>query len=294
MPNVIEALTAAGVDNARAEELLKDEKLKTVLTGFVESGLRQSDYDRKMNSGKAELSAAQARVAEQTAALETERARMNEQFLEAQRQREAADLVVAGALAKARTAGALYGLDLEKELFGDRASGVTPSPAPTQPAKGTSAPNSDLGRRMDDIENLFKAVPNLTVELQDIALQHAQLFPDRPLVLKTILDKAVEQRRSPTQVWDDEFGASAARNERQAEKFRLEGEERARVKFQQEASKRAASPFGIPAPPSPIFAASANKNLLAPGDRGKHMQEAIERASAALAERKYAPGRREA
>ena len=292
MPGLLEDLTAAGLDPKVAEEISKNEKVAPVLNTWREGGLRQSDYDRKMNLGKAELSAAQQRVAEQAAALETERTRMNSQFLEAQQAREASDMLNAQMLAKAKTASAVYGVDLVKELVGD--AKVEPTARKESVAAAPGNGNGDLNKRLDDLEGLFKAVPNLTVELQDIALQHATLFPDKPLVLKDILNKAVELRIPPTQVWDNLFGASQKRTELQAEKYRLEGEERARTKFEQQASQKAASPFGIQAPASPIFAAAANKSQ--PVSREAGMAEAVARATEAMMSHKYAPNynRREA
>ena len=288
MPNLIDDLAAVGIDPKIAEEIAKNEKAAATLNQWREGGLRQSDYDRKMNMGKAELTAAQAKVAEQAAALEQERVRMNEEFLSAQRAREAADMLNAEVMARAKTASAVYGIDLQKELFGDHTPG---SPAIKPPAPAASAgPSTDLEKRLKEVENLFEAVPNLTVELQDIALEHAKLFPDKPLILKEIMQKSVEQRRPPTKVWDDMFGATAKREEIVAEKYRKEGEERARAAIQLEQSKKAAAPFGIQTPASPIFAASANKSVPAPGDRAKGMADAIARASEALMSGKYAPG----
>jgi hypothetical protein len=287
---LVKDLTEKGMDATIAAQIVSNERVATALDEQRLNGLRQSEFDRKMNLGKAELTAEKARLAEQATALETDRTRMNSQFLESQQQREAADLLNAQILAKAKTASAVYGVDLVKELIGDAKVEPTARKEPVAAAPG----NGDVNKRMDDLEGLFKAVPNLTVELQDIALQHAMLFPDKPLVLKDILNKAVELRIPPTQVWDNLFGASQKRTEIQAEKYRLEGEERARTKFEQERSKKEASPFGIQSPASPIFAAAANKEHL--NDRSKNMADAVARATEAMSIHKYAPGfnRREA
>jgi len=284
---VVKELTAAGVDPAKAEEIIKDEKIATALQHSLEHGLRQNEFDRKMNLGKAELAAEKQRVAEQAAGLETERTRMTEQFLEAQKQREAADMVLAEALARAKTAEATYGVPLTKEIFGDH----TPGPAPTrkpEPVQQPPAVDPALGKRMDDLEGLFQALPELQLEFQDIAVRHAQLFPDKPLDMKAVWSKAKELRQKPTQVWDNLFGATQKEEEIVAERYRLEGEARARTKFEQDASKRAAAPFGVPAAPSPIFAAAANKNT--GNDRTRNMAEAVQRATEAMMSGKYASG----
>jgi hypothetical protein len=288
---LVKDLTEKGMDATVAAQIVSNEKVATALDEQRLNGLRQSEFDRKMNLGKAELAAEKQRNAEAAASLETERTRMNQQFLTAQQEREAADMLNAQVLARAKTASAVYGVDLEKELFG-KPDGTNP-PARKEPAVAADG-NGDLGRRLDDLEGLFKAVPNLTVELQDIALQHATLFPDKPLVLKDILNKAVELRIPPTQVWDNLFGATQKRTELQAEKYRLEGEERARTKFEQEQSKKTAAPFGIQSPASPIFAAAANKTQ--PVSREAGMAAAVARATEAMMSHKYAPNysRREA
>ena len=290
---LVKDLTEKGMDATVAAQIVSNEKVATALDEQRLNGLRQSEFDRKMNLGKAELAAEKQRIAEQATSLETERTRMNQQFLTAQQEREAADMLNAQVLARAKTASAVYGVDLEKELFG-KPDGTNP-PARKEPAPAaTGNGNGDLTKRLDDLEGLFKAVPNLTVELQDIALQHATLFPDKPLVLKDILNKAVELRIPPTQVWDNLFGATQKRTELQAEKYRLEGEERARTKFEQEQSKKTAAPFGIQSPASPIFAAAANKTQ--PVSREAGMAEAVARATEAMMSHKYAPNynRREA
>ena len=150
MPGLLEDLTAAGLDPKVAEEISKNEKVAPVLNTWREGGLRQSDYDRKMNLGKAELSAAQQRVAEQAAALETERTRMNSQFLEAQQAREASDMLNAQMLAKAKTASAVYGVDLVKELVGD--AKVEPTARKESVAAAPGNGNGDLNKRLDDLE----------------------------------------------------------------------------------------------------------------------------------------------
>jgi len=252
--------------------------------------LRQSDYDRKMNLGKAELAAEKQRLAEQAVSLEAERTRMTEQFLESQRQREGADMVLAEAMAKAKTAEATYGVPLTKEIFGDHTPGPPP---PRVEATVKAAADPALGKRLDDLEGLFQALPELQLEFQDIAVRHASLFPDKPLNMKEIWSKAKELRLKPTQVWDNLFGATQKEQETVAERYRLEGEERARTKFEQEQSKRAATPFGIQSPASPVMQLAGKGKL---DNRSQSMADAVQRASEALLTHKYAPGfnRREA
>ena len=295
---VVKELTAAGVDATKVEELIKDEKIATALQRSIENGLRQSDYDRKMNLGKAELAAEKQRLAEQAAELETTKTRMTAEFLEAHRQREEAEALNSEVLARAKTASAVYGTDLVKELFGDHTPGAPP--ARTAPAAAPPPAGPDVNKRIDGVEELFRALPNLMVDMQSIAIEHATLFPDKPFNPREIMDKAVELRQPVTQVWDNLYGATAKKQEIQAEKFRQEGAVAERARLEQEQSKRAATPFGMKTPASPIFAAAA-KSAAARGTtetngRDQRRAEAVQRATAAMAEGKYAPGyaRREA
>ena len=122
MPTLQEELTAAGVDAKVAEELLKNPKVAERFEG----SLRQSDYDRKMNAGKAELEAERQRLGEQRAQFEQAQQRINEQFTAAQREREAAGLKVAAVREKSKSLSSMYGIDFEKQLF----EGADPEPVP--------------------------------------------------------------------------------------------------------------------------------------------------------------------
>ena len=293
---LVKELATAGIDPKIAEEITKNEKAAQALDDWRQNGLRQSDYDRKFNLSKAEIAAEKARVAEQAVALETERGRMNEQFLAAQQEREKAELALAEARAKIATASRVYSVDLEKEIFGDHTPGPPPKPA-VREEKPNGAPQPELSKRLDDIEKMFEAVPNLTVELQDIALQHAQLFPDKPLVLKDIMEKAVAARKSPQFIWDNEFGATAKRQEMERDKYRAEGAKAERERLEQEASRKAAAPFGQPGK-YPLLEAAAAKKSMPISDwlngRASRERESVAKAVVAFQSGKYAaPGSRQ-
>ena len=283
---VVRTLTELGADPQLVQQLIANEKVGTGLQNYVESGLRQSDYDRKMNAGKAEIAAARAELDEFKAKLESDRVRMNGQFMTAQQEREASDLRLAAVQAKAKTLGQVYGIDAEKELFGDAV--VQP---PTQRTQQQAEP-SDIDKRIGALEDLFRTNVNFEVELHDVMRQHMELFPDKPLVMKEILNDAVAQRRSPTAVWDDKFGATAKRAEITADKYRAEGRAAAEIDYKQKLSEQKVNPFGIATPPSPIFQAAANKTgVKAPlGNRQQNAGSAIQRATEALLSHKYAPG----
>ena len=285
---VTKTLTESGLDPQLVSQIVGNEKAASALQERIEGNLRQSDYDRRMNSGKAEIAAAKQELDEFKAKLEADRVRMNGQFLTAQQEREAAESRLAAVQAKAKTLGQVYGIDAEKELFGE----TTVQPPVRQAHNGEVAVSPDLDKRIGALEDLFRTNVNFEVELHDVMRQHMELFPDKPLIMKEILDDAVKQRRSPTQVWDDKFGATTKRQEITAEKYRAEGRAAAEIEYKQKLSEQKVNPFGIATPPSAIFQAAANKGgSKAPlNSRQQNTSNAIQRATEALLSHKYAPG----
>ena len=283
---VTKNLTDLGLDPQLVQQIIANEKVAAGLQGYVESGLRQSDYDRKMNSGKAEIAAAKQELDEFKAKLEADRVRMNGQFLTAQQEREAAESRLAAVQAKAKTLGQVYGIDAEKELFGE----ATVQP----PVRQTQQPDvsNDFTRRLEQVESLVPGQVNLTTELMDIARQHAELFPSQSLNFQDLMKDSIAQRRSPTSVWDDKFGATAKRQEITADKFRAEGRAQAEAEYKQKLSEQKVNPFGIATPPSAIFQAAANKggNKAPLSIKQQSTASAIQRATEALLSHKYAPG----
>jgi len=303
---VTKTLTDSGIDPSLVAQIVGNEKAAAALQTHIESGLRQSDYDRKMNAGKAEIAAARSELDEFKAKLEADRVRMNGQFMtpakaeestiEARRtQREEARQkkvrqVRIGAPHRGRPTPMLmvvYGIDAEKELFGD----TTTTPTTTQRTQQQAEP-SDIDKRIGALEDLFRTNVNFEVELHDVVRQHMELFPGTPIVMKEILDDAVKQRRSPTAVWDDKFGATAKRAELTADKYRAEGKLAAEAEYKQKLSEQKVNPFGIATPPSPVFQAAANKggNKAPLNSRQQNAGSAIQRATEALLSHKYAPG----
>ena len=283
---VTKNLTDLGLDPQLVQQIIANEKVAAGLQGYVESGLRQSDYDRKMNSGKAEIAAAKQELDEFKAKLEADRVRMNGQFLTAQQEREAAESRLAAVQAKAKTLGQVYGIDAEKELFGE----ATVQP----PARQTQQPDvsNEFTRRLEQVESLVPGQVNLTTELMDIARQHAELFPSQSLNFQDLMKDSIAQRRSPTSVWDDKFGATSKRQEITADKYRAEGRAAAEADYKQKLSEQKVNPFGIATPPSAIFQAAANKggNKAPLSTKQQSTASAIQRATEALLSHKYAPG----
>jgi hypothetical protein len=282
MPTLLEELTAAGVEAKLAEELLKNPKVAERFEG----SLRQSDYDRKMNAGKAELDAERQRLAEQAKQFELAQQRISEQFTAAQRDRERAGLSVAAVREKAKSISAIYGIDFEKQLFdGEQAP---PAVQPPAAAAGGSEELKALREEIRQLQDLFRTNVSFETQLHNIARQHDELFPDKTLDFEKLIAKSVEQRRTPAQVWDDEFGATAKRQEMQAEKFREEGRKQAQAEMQKRISEGNVNPLRPSAPMSPIMQMAGKRDAGTPNDRAQRRGQSIAAAVEAFNSRKYA------
>ena len=284
MPTLQEELTAAGVDAKVAEELLKNPKVAERFEG----SLRQSDYDRKMNAGKAELEAERQRLGEQRAQFEQAQQRINEQFTAAQREREAAGLKVAAVREKSKSLSSMYGIDFEKQLF----EGADPEPVPAVRTPPVAAGGTDKAvmDRLAALEDLFRTNVSFETQLHNIARQHDELFPDKPLDFEQLISESVQQRRTPAQVWDDKFGATAKRQEMQAEKFREEGRKQAREDLEKKISQGNVNPLRPNVPTSPIFQVAGKRDAGTPNDRLGRRGQSIAAAVDAFNSGKYAAG----
>jgi len=289
---LVDELAAVGVDKTVAEEIAKNPKAAAALEERLQGYLRQSDYDRKMNSGKAELDAAKKTLQEQLDAFEIQKQAINDQYIAGLKSREQAEAALATVRAKAKTAAELYGVPLDKELFGEGDPVIPQKREDPQPG-----PGPDIIKRVDLVENLFRDNVNLQVEMMDVARQHSELFPDKPLVMKELLDDAVKQRRTMTQVWDDKYGATAKREEIKADKYRAEGAAKATEALEKKYSGQQVNGIRTDLPMGPLFtmANSKEKGLTAPHNRDMNGAQAVANAVAAFASGKYrAGGNREA
>jgi hypothetical protein len=282
---LVDELAAVGVDKTVAEEIAKNPAVAAKLQEKFEANMRQSDYDRFMNSKKAEFTATQKALQEEKEAFEAQKKVINEQYLGALRSREETETALAALRAKVRTASDTYGVDLTKELFGDT-NNNNHQDDHRKKDDDKKIPD-DIDKRLSVVEDLFRNNINLEVEMHDIVRQHMELFPDKPLLMKEILDDAVKQRRSPTQVWDDKFGATSKREEIKADKYRKEGAEAAKAELEKKYSGQQVNGFRTDIPISPIFKLGENKALSAPKDRERGRAESIASAVQALESGKY-------
>lgn len=249
MPTLVEDLIASGLDKETAEKVAAAPAAKT-LDNWRQNGLRQDEFSRKMNLLTDEQKVSKQRIDEEAARLATEKARVAETISESNKAREAAEVRLATAVAKSRTASADFGIDLTKDIFGDIATPGVPV-VPAAPEKPTTSDTSE--ERMRTLEELFHQVPKLNVELQQIALDHNKLFPATPLDLKKVWDESVRLRREPTYVWDQLYGATAERQKQEAERYRAEGRAEQKTADELEMSRKLAAAHGNPAPTSSSF-----------------------------------------
>jgi hypothetical protein len=286
------SLTEAGLAPEVVTQLVANEKAAQTLQSWHEGGLRQSDYDRKMNAGKAEIEAKKAELQEQVTTFEAQKAAINKQYMDGIKTAEQAKIALDAVRRKAESQSAIYGVDLVKDLFDETTSNIqVPN---RQPDPRNDEPSGKFEKRMEMVESLVPGVVDYTTEMLDVARQHAELFPDKPLVFKDLLKEAKDQRRSPTAVWDDKFGATAKREEIKADKYRAEGAAKAKEDLEKKYSGMMVNGVRTDIPMSPIFQTAANKNLSAPKDKEAGRQASIQGAVEALASGKYRQGARRA
>jgi hypothetical protein len=90
----------------------------------------------------------------------------------------------------------------------------TPAAAPANPA----APNSfDASKyvTVDALNQMSDSVGAGLAALQDMVLEHSQLFPDRRLDVRAIRAEAVAARKNVYDYWEQKFGVPAARTARE-------------------------------------------------------------------------------
>jgi hypothetical protein len=280
---LVDELAAVGVDKAVAEEIAKNPTAAKALQEKFEGSMRQSDYDRFMNSKKAEFEAQRRQLQEEVTTFEKTKEAINKQYLEGLTSREQMESQLATVRAKAKTQSDIYGVDLVKELFGTSEPVVTP-PRREEP-KG-----NEYDDRIKKVEDLFLNGVKLQTQMMEISRQHQELFPDKPINFEEIMDDAAKQRRMPMQVWDDKYGASAKRADILADKYRAEGAAKAKEDLEKKYSGREVNAFRTDIPLSPAFAAANNKTLASPKDRAAGSAQSVQNAVDAFLSGKYRQG----
>jgi hypothetical protein len=183
---------------------------------IAEGTMRQSDYDRVMNEGKAELARAQADLAAANDRLNTEmaewatvQAQGGQQTAQMQRDLEKARAQVALLSTRVSTYAQQAGIDPTKALEGlEAAPTVPPQNQPPQ------APDLTPFARAEDVQKLFgqfgQAMVTLPAELFAIATEHQELT-GKPLdtreITREILARAGTKGNTkttdPRAIWEE-------------------------------------------------------------------------------------------
>ena len=154
--------------------------------------------------------------------------------------------------------------------------------APPSAAPGAGAPALPAGFdpskyiSRDDLASLTDRAGDGLAALQDMVLEHSQLFPDRPLNVREIRRAAVAARQDVYTYWENQYKVADARAARAkaADDARLDAvRKEEREKVTAEFADRMGNPsLGIPGPSTNVFVlrkgdVSREKQPWADGDR---------------------------
>lgn len=116
--------------------------------------------------------------------------------------------------------------------------------APAAPAPG-APPTTATGPTWEQVRELAEAEGAAIALAQDIAAEHARLFPNRPINFRQLREKAKTSRKPLEQVWQEDFGVLAARQA--AEDAKVAAHDAAmRAEGEAAAVARLASQYGNP------------------------------------------------
>jgi hypothetical protein len=174
-------------------------------TYLEESGLRQSDYDRKMNKLKEEHQQRLEEVAEKEAAADRFAAQNgewfnqnNSKFTKATQELEAARVEKAKLEERMRGLATRYGVP-DEEL------NIPVSAAPATPP-AAAAPAFDEKRFVprEEADRFARDLPLVTAELHELAEEHRELFGKPLRGSKELIQKAMKQNKTMRAVWEEE------------------------------------------------------------------------------------------
>jgi hypothetical protein len=286
---LLDELGATGEDRTAVESFFtKNPTAAQKASDWRENGLRQSDYDRKMNMLKAEVDADKARVTQAEQAILASRDTMNGQYTKALEEREAAENALAATRARINRVATEYTIPLTE--FG--IEGSNPNPPNPQPQRPQTQPDPQYVSRQDfdTVVDLTKRLPMLPVQLMKLQREHQELFGTY-FDEQTVIDKALELKKPLEQVADLMFGMTAKRNEKHDNQVRLE--ERAKVETEMKAkySQANVNPMrtDVNAKPGPVFELKRPEIAGVPGPRPDRLQSGVEAAVNAFRESKYRP-----
>jgi len=173
-------------------------------TYLEESGLRQSDYDRKMNKLKEEHQAKLQEVADKEAAADAFATKNgqwfnenNSKFTKAQKDLEDARVKEAQLVERMKGLASRYGVPDEELNIPVSAAPVTPPAA---------APAFDEKRFVprEEADRFARDLPLVTAELHELSEEHRELFGKPLRGSKELIQKAMKQNKTMRAVWEEE------------------------------------------------------------------------------------------
>lgn len=267
---ILDELGATGDDRNLLEQYFtKNEPLAAKLNEWREGGLRQSDYTRRMEGLKATETAKLAELATQEQNLTQIRENMNAQFLQAQKDREAAEVRAAAMQAHVKRLQAEW--NLPEAAVKDILDGAAPAPASAGPAPSVNGPvNFDASQFVsrkdyDELKSLALKLPTLATKLPGMRAQHQALFGECPPDFEEkLLAEAQKQQRPIETVWDNVYGVTEKRNAANEARIRADERAKAETEFKAKYSQSNVNPVTALRPDlngqnSPIFHQESGK-----------------------------------
>lgn len=173
-------------------------------------------------------------------------------------------------------------IDVAKDL------GYDTPPAPNAPPANTPAGfDASKYATADQIRTTLDSAGDGLAALQDIVMEHAQLFPDKPLRVRELRKSAVAAGKSVEQYWLDTYGVPAARDAR-ATADKTAYETRLREEGRKEAAAEYSSLYGNPdarplVPSSNPFTPNVGKGReKQPWEVGDRSNDRVQRATQAF------------
>jgi hypothetical protein len=291
---LLDELGATGEDRTAVERFFSaNPNAAQKASDWRENGLRQSDYDRKMNMLKAEVTAEKTRISEAETQLAASRDTMNSQYTQALRDREEAQNRLAAVSARITRVATEYQVPVTE--FGLDAAGTTPpNPAVTQPAREPNPNNNGqfVSRAdFDSLTDLTKRLPMLPVDIMAAERDYRKAFGnDDGFDPKAVINKALELQRPVAEAADLLYGIGAKQKERYEATIRQDERAKADAEWKTKVSQNAANPMRTDLTQAPGVVFNLKRPEITggtPGPRPDRTASGVEGAVAAFREGKY-------
>ena len=288
---LLDELGATGEDRTAVESFFtKNPTAAQKASDWRENGLRQSDYDRKMNMLKAEVDADRARIQQAEQTILASRDTMNAQYTQALADREAAENRLAQTTARINRVATEYNIPVTE--FGIDGTQTQQTQQTQQTTRQQTQQNDDYVSRkdFDTVVDLTKKLPMLPVQLMKLQREHHDLFGTY-FDEEAVINKALELKRPLEQVADLMFGMSAKRVEKHDAQIRQEERSKVETELKAKYSQANVNPIrtDLNAKPGPVFELKRPDPAGIPGPRADRTASGVEAAVSAFREGKYRP-----